>query len=476
MYEEFFNPFPMVAGPGFDKYRTNQNKLIKKHFLLMNEYKELNKNNYSVNQYITNLNPSIKNKLIDLFGLEHFEKIRNKKRNYDNGYIHSYIFDLKHNNKKDLHEGILIFLIYLIYYDYNESERQVFNLENIYLTTSYLLKRDVKHDFKILTRQTKKKNLYSIKELYFFILGQFTLLSSSYDFNLDKYEEIEENDINIKNECCICYEEYKNEEDIIKCESCKPSICNNCFKKLNHIKKCPICRGNLKKTKKEINRITRDIKFKNLDYKVNFFFEDDEDDKDEIFKPTYYYDEVVKCIFYNEKDNIFHAINFYVDEGENIAGFFLQKLIKDFDNTYIYIYNHIDKLVDEETKTRINIDSYKKIMKGGDDFMRLTKLGYDGTFYFNKMEEVSKILNFSIFSICDFSFFELIEEYEDHNGEKDKDYNKYIISLDDCIFSSISSVNTLFKKPNKSILNQQRKKFNKKKQNNNKNVEIEIIV
>jgi hypothetical protein len=56
-----------------------------------------------------------------------------------------------------------------------------------------------------------------------------------------------------KDECCICLDDFKNEEDALNCKICNYKICIKCFDRISHIArdkemnkfaktKCPCCR------------------------------------------------------------------------------------------------------------------------------------------------------------------------------------------------------------------------------------------
>ena len=91
--------------------------------------------------------------------------------------------------------------------------------------------KDIRLSFVILTKKNLKMDLTSVNSC----LNTF-----------------DGNNYIVKDECCICLDNYKNEEDVLSCKTCNYKICIKCFDKISHIgrdkegnkfakTKCPCC-------------------------------------------------------------------------------------------------------------------------------------------------------------------------------------------------------------------------------------------
>ena len=227
------------------------------HNKILNDVREMKKGLYCVNQLLTN-NKELLENLNKHY--PHINKVRNGRLRYkeDGNLKIEYIFDKYNKTRRDLNIEILKFVIKLIYHNKEKISKE--ELNNIFILSYYCICRDFKTQFKIITKNSSEENLTSINKLYEYIRTEGKNKIDEKIFNQDIIKK-QEQEI-IKNDCNICFEEYNFDSfEFVKCDNClNLKCCNNCFKSIQHPKKCPTCRSaNIKLI--EIEEGDREIKF-----------------------------------------------------------------------------------------------------------------------------------------------------------------------------------------------------------------------
>jgi hypothetical protein len=279
----------------------------------------------NLNQFLTS-NPDLFNELQANFN--HIN--RDKRINFINPSLHYYyLYDKETHNQKQLNNEILKFVIDLIYYNADEEEKI-----KLFMISNYLINRKFKPSFKLLTKSTFKNGLTSINDLYDYITSKGKKAKPI--FNQDP--AINPPEQNIKN-CCVCLEDY-NENQKINCVNClNIEMCRNCFNHLNP-KKCPLCRTlNFSITENETTIRQINYIYNNANYQENYNFNIDDDEITLIylgyaephgepfkicFKSFYvdtldklkndFYDNIEDTIFYYNTEFLFnHIVEDYAD-------------------------------------------------------------------------------------------------------------------------------------------------------------------
>jgi hypothetical protein len=281
--------------------RHSEKNTIKKEF----------KRNYSVSQYFTN-NEIIKEKLISIY--PNFETVINDKYeeliDYDCEIRKiTFYYDKEFRTKKMLNLELLKFLINLIYYQEDKPDGYYKELDNIFYLSYHLISRGFRCPFKIFTHNSFKCEVIDIRNLYNFVT------KNTYNdiFVTDEYT-VKKN----IGSCCVCLEDYEQDDIYIKC-NCTIELCINCFDNLDYPKRCPICRYN------HIHKATQLVR--NISFKYN-----NQTKNLNVMKSAD--DELIKLIFYNIDKKEIEEHYYYLKTDEDLR----EEFYEDIEDRAIY-YN-----------------------------------------------------------------------------------------------------------------------------------------
>ena len=297
--------------PTEKKFKAINAKTLK-HHSEKNTIKKEFKRNYSVSQYFTN-NEDIKEKLISIY--PNFEVVINDKYEElfdDDSNIMkiTFYYDKEFKTKKMLNLELLKFLINLIYYQEDKLNGYYKELNQIFYLSYYLISRGFKCPFKILTHNSFKCDVIDIRNLYNFVIKN--------NYNNDMLITDEYTVKKNVGSCCVCLEDYEQDDLYIKCNCCNIELCLNCFSNLSP-RRCPTCRcPNIFRC----GEIERNISFKYNHQTKNLKITKSADK------------EVIKLIFYNIEKKEIEEHYYYLKTDNDL----LEEYYEEIEDTAIY-YN-----------------------------------------------------------------------------------------------------------------------------------------
>jgi hypothetical protein len=350
----------------------------------------------SINLLLSNYN-ELYNELF-----QHFPNIgesRNKKKYIEfNGSYDKYIYyyDKKINNKESFKKEVLKFIISELLYNNLDEEDQ----KDIFLISYYFIKRGFKTEFKILNKETFKNNICSINTLYNYIIHYKDKNKKNPFINFDIYHEPEqtENKETLLKNCCICYEEYEEKNNFIKCR-CNVEICLTCFENINN---CPLCRfDGIEEINEEDEGDNRTISFKynNQDLK-NIVYPEDFGGDERFF---FYY--IAPSEFEGVSNNKIKIATFNIEHKEDL------------------IFNHY-----EQSPLYEIMDDYFIADNLKDDFKNLSQkmINYiiDGCIIDNNDDEIKNLIGFKGWRSDDSILYNKLFDYHLNDRTEEDILNK----------------------------------------------------